>query len=99
VPLLVVHGANDPRVKQAESDQIVVALREKGADVEYIVAPDEGHGFRAPLNRMALAVAAEHFLAKHLGGRVQEDVPDDVASRLAELTVDVGSVQMPATKG
>jgi len=94
VPLLVVHGANDPRVKQRESDQIVVALRDKGADVEYIVAPDEGHGFRAPDNRMALAVAMEAFLAKHLGGRYQEDVPPDLAMHLAEITVDVETVSL-----
>ncbi len=94
VPLLVVHGANDPRVKQRESDQIVVALRDKGADVEYIVAPDEGHGFRAPDNRMALAVAMEAFLAKHLGGRYQEDVPPDLAMHLAEITVDVDTVSL-----
>lgn len=95
VPLLVIHGANDPRVKQFESDQIVVALREKGADVEYIVAPDEGHGFRAPGNRMASAVAMEKFLAKHLGGRYQEDVTEPVAKRLGEITIDVASVKLP----
>jgi len=97
VPLLVVHGANDPRVKQRESDQIVVALREKGHDVEYIVAPDEGHGFRAPGNRMALAVAMEAFLAKHLGGRYQEDVPAELAVQLAEITVDVNTVTLEET--
>ncbi len=95
VPLLVIHGANDPRVKQAEADQIVVALRDKGHAVEYIVAPDEGHGFRAPENNRALAVAVERFLAKHLGGRVQNDVPDAVAKRLSELTVDIKSVKLP----
>jgi dipeptidyl aminopeptidase/acylaminoacyl peptidase len=94
VPLLVVHGANDPRVKQRESDQIVVALRDKGHDVEYIVAPDEGHGFRAPGNRMALAVAMEAFLAKHLGGRYQEDVPVELTVQLAEITVDVNTVTL-----
>ncbi len=91
-PLLVVHGANDPRVKQHESDQIVVALREKGKAVEYIVAPDEGHGFRAPNNRKALAVAMEMFLAKHLGGRVQEDVRPETQKRLDEIMVDVSAV-------
>ncbi|MCG8424337.1 MAG: alpha/beta fold hydrolase [Proteobacteria bacterium] len=96
VPLLVVHGANDPRVKQAESDQIVVALRDKGHAVEYIVAPDEGHGFRAPNNRMAMAMAMERFLAKHLGGRVQTSVKDNVAGRLAEITVDIKTVEMPS---
>lgn len=95
VPLLVVHGANDPRVKQAESDRIVIALREKGMPVEYIVAPDEGHGFRAPENRMALAVAVERFFAKHLGGRVQDDVNEKTAGRLAEITVDPASVKAP----
>ncbi|MEZ4388845.1 MAG: S9 family peptidase [Candidatus Krumholzibacteriia bacterium] len=93
-PLLVVHGANDPRVKQNESDQIVTALRDKGKDVEYIVAPDEGHGFRAPNNRKALAVAMEKFLSKHLGGRYQEDVRPDTQQRLDEITVDVSTVEV-----
>lgn len=97
VPLLVVHGANDPRVKQAESDQIIVALREKGHQVEYIVAPDEGHGFRAPENRTALAVAIENFLAKHLGGRAQSEVPAEVAGKLAAITVDVATVTLPSS--
>ncbi len=94
-PLLVVHGANDPRVKQHESDQIVVALREKGRPVEYIVAPDEGHGFRSAENRLALAVAMERFLARHLGGRYQEEMTAPVAARLAQITVDVATVEMP----
>jgi len=93
-PLLVVHGANDPRVKQHESDQIVTALLEKGKPVEYIVAPDEGHGFRAPNNRKALAVAMEKFLAKHLGGRVQESIAPDTKTRLDEITVDVNTVKV-----
>jgi dipeptidyl aminopeptidase/acylaminoacyl peptidase len=94
-PLLVVHGANDPRVKQHEADQIVVALRLKNKPVEYIVAPDEGHGYRAPNNRKALAVAMEKFLAKHLGGRFQTDVQLETAKRLAEITVDVSEVKDP----
>ena len=53
-PLLVVQGANDPRVKRAESDQIVIALRDRGFPVEYLVAPDEGHGFARPVNNMAM---------------------------------------------
>jgi dipeptidyl aminopeptidase/acylaminoacyl peptidase len=94
VPMLVVHGANDPRVKQAESDAIVAALRDKGQAVQYIVAPDEGHGFRAPANRMAMAVAMETFLATHLGGRLQEDVPEDLAAHLASITVDPATVKL-----
>ena len=92
VPMLVVHGANDPRVKKAESDAIVAALRDKGRAVEYLVAPDEGHGFVAPDNRMALAVAMERFLAKHLGGRAQQHVPAELATHLASITVDPAAV-------
>ena len=71
-PLLVVQGANDPRVNRAEAEQIVIALRDRGFDVEYILAPDEGHGFARPVNNMAMFMAAEKFLAAHLGGRYQE---------------------------
>ena len=70
-PLLIAHGANDTRVKQAESDQIVGAMRKNGKPVEYIVFPDEGHGFTRPENRMKFYAAAEAFLAKYLGGRAE----------------------------
>lgn len=93
-PLLVVQGANDPRVKKRESEQIVVALREMGRGVEYMLAEDEGHGFAGRENRLALAVAMERFFAKHLGGRLQEDVKPDVAAKLEQLTVDVHSVEI-----
>jgi dipeptidyl aminopeptidase/acylaminoacyl peptidase len=71
VPLLIAQGANDPRVKQAESDQIVAAMRKNSKPVEYIVFPDEGHGFARPENRLKFYAAAEAFLAKHLGGTAQ----------------------------
>lgn len=96
-PLLVVQGANDPRVKKAESDQIVVAMRQLGLPVEYIVAPDEGHGFSRPVNQMAFIAAAEKFLAKHIGGRFQEEMRKETAQRLGEITVDINSVDMPET--
>jgi dipeptidyl aminopeptidase/acylaminoacyl peptidase len=70
-PLLIAQGANDPRVKQAESDQIVAAMRKNGQTVDYLLFPDEGHGFARPENRMKFYAAAEAFLAKHLGGRVE----------------------------
>ena len=70
-PLLIVQGANDPRVKQQESDQIVSALRERGVDVEYILKENEGHGFVVPENRIELYRAMERFFAKHLGGRAE----------------------------
>ncbi|RNI28883.1 S9 family peptidase [Rufibacter latericius] len=98
-PLLVVQGANDPRVNKAESDQIVVALRTRGFPVEYLVAPDEGHGFARPVNNMAMLAAAEKFLAKHLGGRYQESMSPAVATRLKEITVDVKSVAVAPPKG
>jgi len=93
-PLMVVQGQNDPRVKRAESDQIVIALRDRGFPVEYLVAPDEGHGFARPVNNMAMIASTERFLARHLGGRVQEDVPADVATRLKEITVDPKTVTL-----
>lgn len=91
-PLLVAQGANDPRVNKAESDQIVIALRDRGFPVEYLVAPDEGHGFARPVNNMAMFAAAEKFLAKHLGGRYQEGGTPEVAQRLKEITVDPKTV-------
>jgi hypothetical protein len=93
-PLMVVQGANDPRVKQRESDQIVVALRDRKYPVEYILAPDEGHGFARPVNNMAMIAASEKFLAKYLGGRYQESMTPDVAKRLAEITVDPANVKI-----
>lgn len=71
VPLLIAQGANDPRVKQSESEQIVAALREHGIDHEYLLFPDEGHGFAKPANRDRFYAAAEAFLARHLGGRAE----------------------------
>lgn len=91
-PLMVIQGANDPRVNKAESDQIVIALRDRGFPVEYIVAPDEGHGFARPVNNMAALAAAEKFLAKHLGGRYQESMSANIAKRLTEITVDPKTV-------
>jgi dipeptidyl aminopeptidase/acylaminoacyl peptidase len=72
VPLLIAQGANDPRVKQAESEQIVAALTAAGIDHEYLLFPDEGHGFAKPENRIKFYTAAERFLAKYLGGRYEE---------------------------
>ena len=79
-PLLVVQGANDPRVNRAEAEQIVIALRDRGFPVDYILAPDEGHGFARPANNMAMYMAAEKFLATHLGGRYQEGGTPEVRS-------------------
>ena len=99
-PLMVIQGANDPRVNKAESDQIVIALREAGRPVEYYVAPDEGHGFQKPANSIAVFAAAERFLAKQIPGvRYQQDMKPEVAKRLDELTVDPKTVQLAKPSG
>jgi dipeptidyl aminopeptidase/acylaminoacyl peptidase len=94
-PLFVVQGANDPRVKKAESDQIVVALRDLGREVEYMVAEDEGHGFAGLENRIAMIYALENFLAKHLKGRYQEDLRKEIKDRYDKLMVDINTVTLP----
>jgi len=75
IPILIGQGANDPRVKQAESERIVEAMKAKGLPYEYVVFPDEGHGFAKPQNRLKFYAAAERFLAQYLGGRYEEDKP------------------------
>ena len=76
IPMLIAQGANDPRVKQAESEQIVEVMKEKGIAHEYMLFPDEGHGFAKPENRMKFYGEADRFLAKHLGGRSEEAATD-----------------------
>ena len=76
IPILIVHGANDVRVKQAEAEQIVQVMESKGIEYEYILFPDEGHTLwlAKPENRIKFYAATERFLAKHLGGRYEEAV-------------------------
>jgi dipeptidyl aminopeptidase/acylaminoacyl peptidase len=93
-PLMVIQGANDPRVNRGESEQIVIALRDRGFPVEYILAPDEGHGFARPINNMASFAATEKFLAQHLKGRYQEYLGPEVSARLKALTVDPKTVTL-----
>jgi dipeptidyl aminopeptidase/acylaminoacyl peptidase len=76
IPILIAQGANDPRVKQVESDQIVERLKANGVEHQYLLFPDEGHGLQQPANRETFFAAAEAFLAKHLGGRRQEAPPE-----------------------
>jgi dipeptidyl aminopeptidase/acylaminoacyl peptidase len=91
-PLLIGQGANDPRVKQAESDQIVQAMQEKGIPVTYVLYPDEGHGFARPENTLSFNAIAEAFLAAYLGGRC-ESINDDFTG--SSLTVPVGMQEIP----
>jgi dipeptidyl aminopeptidase/acylaminoacyl peptidase len=73
IPMLIAQGANDPRVKQAESEQIVAAMQAAGVDHEYLLFPDEGHGFAKPENRLRFYTVADRFLARYLGGRMAAD--------------------------
>ncbi|MDJ0979896.1 MAG: S9 family peptidase [Erythrobacter sp.] len=83
-PLLILQGANDPRVKQSESDQIVGAMTKAGIPVTYVLFPDEGHGFARPVNSIADSAITENFLASTLGGR-SEPIGETLAASTAEI--------------
>jgi len=83
-PLLIGQGANDPRVKQAEPDQIVHAMQDANIPVTYLLYTDEGHGFARPENRLSFFAVAEAFLAEHLGGRY-EPIGDDFEGRASRF--------------
>lgn len=91
-PLLIGQGANDPRVKKAESDQIVQAMKEKGIPVTYVVYPDEGHGFVRPENRLSFFAVTEAFLAACLGG-AREPIGDDLEG--SSIRVEEGTEHVP----
>ena len=91
-PLLIGQGANDPRVKQAESDQIVAAMTERGIPVTYLLYPDEGHGFARPENNLSFMAVAEAFLARCLDGR-HEPVGDDFDG--SSIQVKAGAEEVP----
>lgn len=93
-PLLIIHGANDPRVKKREADQLAIALRDRGVRVRYLLADDEGHGFVGVENRMAAYRAIELFFGECLGGRVQPEVEPRIEQRLVELEVDVDALSV-----
>ncbi|MDH3268681.1 MAG: S9 family peptidase [Ignavibacteria bacterium] len=90
-PLLIGQGANDPRVKQTESDQIVKSMQEKKIPVTYVLFPDEGHGFARPENRIAFFAVTDLFLAEHLGGR-SEAIGSDFKG--SSVTVPNGADQI-----
>ena len=91
-PLLIGQGANDPRVKQSESDQIVQAMQDKGIPVTYVLYPDEGHGFARPENNRSFFAVAEAFLAQCLGGRHEPPGADFAGS---SITVPAGAEHVP----
>ena len=95
-PLLIIQGANDPRVTRREADQLAIALRDRGVAVSYLVAGDEGHGFLNPENRLAAYRAIEQLFGRYLGGRVQAEVPLGVAARIEAMTVGVDTLTIPS---
>jgi dipeptidyl aminopeptidase/acylaminoacyl peptidase len=94
-PLLIAQGANDPRVKQTESDQIVKAMQARNIPVTYTLFPDEGHGFARQENNIAFFALSESFLAKHLGGRAE---PIGDAFTGSSITVPQGPELIPGVK-
>jgi dipeptidyl aminopeptidase/acylaminoacyl peptidase len=91
-PLLIGQGANDPRVRQNESDQIVNVMHAKNLSVTYVIYSDEGHGFARPENKISFFAVAEAFLAKHLGGRYEPIGTDFNGSTIA---VPTGAAEVP----
>jgi dipeptidyl aminopeptidase/acylaminoacyl peptidase len=95
-PLLIAQGANDPRVKKQESEQIVKAMTERGLPVTYVLFPDEGHGFARPENELAFSAVVEEFLAGCLGGHKELTGGDFAGS---SITVPVGAELLPGVAG
>jgi dipeptidyl aminopeptidase/acylaminoacyl peptidase len=94
-PLLIGQGANDPRVKRAESDQIVAAMKAKNIPVTYILYPDEGHGFAEPANRTSFYAVSEAFLSQCMGGRFEPVGEDFKGSSIQVLD---GADHVPGLK-
>jgi len=92
-PLLIGQGANDPRVKQAESEQIVAAMKQHRLPVTYVVFPDEGHGFARAPNRIAFFAVTEAFLSAHLGGTYQPITPDEIEA--STMKIEAGREGIP----
>jgi dipeptidyl aminopeptidase/acylaminoacyl peptidase len=93
-PLLIVQGANDPRVTKREADQMAIALRDRGVKVRYLLAPNEGHGFLNADNRLALYRAMELFFKDCLGGRAQTTVAPAIEQHIGRLTVNVDTLKL-----
>jgi dipeptidyl aminopeptidase/acylaminoacyl peptidase len=95
-PLLVAHGANDPRVRREESDQIVEAAIRNGVPVTYVVYGDEGHGLSRPANAISFYALMEQFLARHIGGEAE---PMDHVLRPTAMEILAGAEHVPNGRG
>jgi len=98
IPMLIAQGANDPRVNQDESEQIVAAMAAKGIEYEYLLYPDEGHGFAKPENRVSYYAAAEKFFARHMGGRYEE-ADAEVQAKLKSVTRTIEAADDSSEEG
>jgi dipeptidyl aminopeptidase/acylaminoacyl peptidase len=96
-PLLIAQGANDPRVKQAESEQIVTAMQKAKIPVSYALFPDEGHGFARKQNSIAFFALAEAFLSAHLGGKYQPITPEEIGA--STVQIKAGKEGLPGVNG
>jgi dipeptidyl aminopeptidase/acylaminoacyl peptidase len=95
-PLLIGQGANDPRVKRAESDQMADAMKANGIPVTYVLYPDEGHGFARPENSISFNAIAEAFLERHLGGRAEPMRETEWNGSTAEILEGAELLDLPA---
>lgn len=93
IPLMLIQGANDPRVTQVESDNIATLMHKKSLPVEYVLAEDEGHGFQKRNNKLAFIIAMERFFSKHLGGKISNNVSPELETHLANLMVDLSEIK------
>ncbi len=91
-PLLIGQGANDPRVKQVEADQIAAAMKERNIPVSYVLYPDEGHGFHRPPNNLSFFAATEAFLSAHLGGKYQPAEAAEFSGTTLEVPAGVHGI-------
>jgi dipeptidyl aminopeptidase/acylaminoacyl peptidase len=91
-PLLIGQGANDPRVKKVESDQIVAAMKSRSIPVSYVLFPDEGHGFRREPNQLAFWAATEAFLSAHLGGKYEPAEPEEMEGTTLQVEAGVHGI-------
>jgi dipeptidyl aminopeptidase/acylaminoacyl peptidase len=91
IPLLIGQVANDPRVTQKESEQIVAAIEKNGGTVTYVLYPDEGHGFARPSNNIDFLARAENFLAENLGGRSEPMTAERIPGSTAIVRVVGGA--------